>query len=49
MEESKTEEKAPPFAASDLMTWIAMTIVDAPPENQSERVLRVRQNSKRLK
>lgn len=41
---SKIEEKASPLATSDLMTWIAMTIVDAPAENRSDRVLRVRQS-----
>jgi hypothetical protein len=44
MQEPEIEERASPFATSDLMTWIAMTIVDAAPENRSGRVVKVRQN-----
>jgi hypothetical protein len=44
MEKPEIEERGSPFATSDLMTWIAMTIVDAAPESRGDRVVKVRQN-----
>jgi hypothetical protein len=44
MQKPEIEERGSPFATSDLMTWIAMTIVGAAPENRGARVVKVRQN-----
>jgi hypothetical protein len=44
MQESETGEKAPLSHAGDLMNWIAMTIVNAPPEQRGDRVVIVRHN-----
>jgi hypothetical protein len=47
MQKLEIEERGSPFATSNLMTWIAMTIVDAAPENRGDRVVKVRQNFER--